>query len=71
MSLPRPRLPVGQDRHVVALEELGDDLLDRALVELLVGAVRPEGEVVGEGLDGVGVVDEDLREHLFRIIGYY
>ena len=64
VSLARPRLSVGEDGDVVALEELRDDLLHRTLVELLVGAVRPEGEVVGEGLHWIRVVDEHLREHL-------
>ena len=63
VSLARPRLSVGQDSHVVALEELGDDLLHGALVELLVGGVSAEGEVVGESLDGVRVVNEHLGKH--------
>ena len=54
-------LAVGEDSHVVASKQLLHDGLHGALVQLLVGAVGAEGEVVGECLHRVGVVDEDLK----------
>ena len=63
VSLAGPGLSVGQDSHVVALEELGDNPLYGTLVQILVGAVRTEREVIGEGLHWIGIVDENLGKH--------
>ena len=60
MSLARSSLTVGEHGHVVALEELGDDLLDGPLIQLLVAAVLAEGEVVRERFHRISVVEEHL-----------
>ena len=48
MGLPGPCLPVGQHCHVVPAEQLLQDVPDGGGVQLLVGALGSEGEVVGE-----------------------
>ena len=66
MSLAGSRLTVGKNCDVVSSEELRHDLLDGPLVELLVGAVLPEGEVVSEGLHWVRVVEKHLKYQIFN-----
>ena len=61
VSLAGARLTVGKNCDVVSSKELRHDFLDGSLVELLVGAVLPEGEVVSEGLHWVCIVEKHLK----------
>ena len=61
MGLTGPRLTIGEHRDIVAREQLLHDLLDRSLVELLIGVVRSKGVVVSEGPNRIRVLDKDLQ----------